>query len=85
MVTQDLSFDRPQKVARTDLLCIGVRVKELESSTPASSMQIMKYSEYSYGLHNLVMGVISINCDHHYQYRKMLCHKGLVKLDSRVF
>jgi hypothetical protein len=77
LVTQDLSFDKPQQVGRTDLLCIGVKVKELESSIPASSMRIMKYSEYSYGLNNLV-NVIFTKSDGSGSYL-LLNRKGFIK------
>jgi hypothetical protein len=77
LVTQDLSFDRPQQVGRTDLLCIGARVKELESSTPASSMRIMKYSEFSYGLHNL-LNIVFTKSDGSGSYL-LLNRKGFIK------
>jgi len=54
LITQDLTFDQPQRVGRTDLLYIGVRIKELTSAIPATDMRTMKYSSASYSFHNMV-------------------------------
>ena len=54
LITQDLTFDQPQQIGNTDLLYIGVRVKELTSAIPVSEMRVMKYSERSYSIHNMV-------------------------------
>ncbi len=48
LVTQDISLDAPRRVGGTDLLSIGVRVRDLTAQTPASALRMMKYSEYPY-------------------------------------
>ena len=77
LVTQDLSFDNPQQIGKTNLLCIGVRIKELESSTPASSMRVSKYSLPSWGLYNLV-NIVFTKSDGSESYL-LLNRKGFIK------
>jgi hypothetical protein len=78
LVTQDLSFDRPQPIGRTGLLCIGVRIKELESSIQAGSMLTKRYSEPSWGLHNL-LNIVFTKSDGSGSYL-LLSRKGFIKM-----
>jgi hypothetical protein len=54
LITQDLSYDQPRHVGKTDLLYIGVRVKDLTSAIPSSDMRVMKYSKAIYSSRNMV-------------------------------
>jgi hypothetical protein len=54
LITQDLSFDQPCQVGKTDLLYIGVRVKDLTSAIPSSDMRVMMYSKSIYSSRNMV-------------------------------
>lgn len=44
LVSQDISFNAPTRIGTTDLLYIGVRVRDLSAPTPASTFRRMKYS-----------------------------------------
>ena len=58
LVIQDLSITHPRRVGRSDLLYIGVSVKELTSEIPASSMRFSEYKAPGY-YRNLVNVVFS--------------------------
>jgi len=59
LITQDLTFDRPYPVAKTDLMYIGVRIKQLSAPAPAKTISAMKFSMSQYRPQNTVNVVIT--------------------------
>jgi hypothetical protein len=60
LVAQDIVPHFPQRIGTTDLVYIGLHIRDLSAPTPAASMRIMKYSgEPMYPQANLVNIIIS--------------------------
>jgi hypothetical protein len=74
-ISQDLSLNKPQKIGGTNLLYIGVGVRELTNEIPASTMRISKFKMGNY-FGNLV-NIIFLTPDGKRSYL-LLNKKGLI-------
>jgi hypothetical protein len=78
LVRQNLTFDQPWPVGRTDLLSIAVRVRDLTAATPARTLRIMKYSEYSGAYMQSIVNVLFTKADGSVSYA-LLDRKAYIK------
>jgi hypothetical protein len=78
LITQDISFDEPKRVGKTELLSIGVRVRDLISPEPTSALRIMKYSEIPYSDYQNLVNIIFTKRDGSGSY-PLLDKKAFIK------